>query len=129
MSQMNKQVTRNIDPASAQDLLERVPRACLSFAGDRGPEAWPVVLLWRDGRYLIHFQQSAGCPPAAGQEAVLLVDEGGHYFDLRAIYIRGQVRPAEAPPGAPFKRAWYELVPLKTVAWDYGQMREVSGER
>ena len=29
-----KRVTRDIDPRSAQDLLERVPRACLSFASE-----------------------------------------------------------------------------------------------
>jgi hypothetical protein len=47
-----KRVTRNIDPVYARDLLERVPRACISFACDDGPQAQPVVLLWHDDRYL-----------------------------------------------------------------------------
>jgi hypothetical protein len=59
---------------------------------------------------------------------VLLVDEGIYYFDLRAIYIRGQAQPAEAPVGAPVGLAWFVVVPLKTVAWDYGAMRAVSDE-
>ena len=120
-----KQVTRNIDPSCARDLLERVPRACVSFAYDDGPRAQPVVLVWHDGRSLIGIQEDADSQPSAGCEAVLLVDEGVYFFDLRAIYIRGRVKPAETPGGAPAGRIWFEVVPLKTVAWDYGTLREV----
>lgn len=120
-----KKVTRNIDPASARDLLERVPRACICFAGDQGPQAQPVVMLWREGRYLAGFPGETGRRPGPGQEVVLLIDAGIYYFDLRAIYIRGQAQPAEAPMGAPAGRTWFEVAPLKTVAWDYGMLREV----
>ena len=120
-------VTRDIDPHQAQDLLERVPRACLSFAGQRGPELTPVGLVYRDGCCRVSFPGGAALP-GPGQEVVLLVDEGIYYFDLRAIYIRGQAQPAEAPPGAPSGQAWFEVIPLKTVAWDYGAMREVGDE-
>lgn len=119
-------VTRDIELASAQDLLERAPRACLAHAGDGGPEAAPVTLAWRDGRYLVGV--AAGAAPSPGQEAVLLVDEGVHFFDLRAVYVRGRVRAAAAPPGAPADRTWLELVPDKTTAWDYGTMRVVGDE-
>jgi len=71
----------------------------------------------------------AALQPAIDQEVVLLVDEGVHFFDLRAIYIRGRVKPAEAPNGAPAGRTWFEVIPLKTVAWDYGTLREVKDER
>ena len=81
-----KQVTRNIDPACAQDLLERVPRACLSFACDDGPQAQPIVLLWHDGRYLVSIPEDADRRPSSGQEVVLLIDEGIHFFDLHAIW-------------------------------------------
>ncbi len=124
-----KRVTRNIDPSCARDLLERVPRACLSFASDHGPQAQPIVLVWLDGRYLAGIPLDADPRPSPGQEVVLLVDEGIHFFDLRAIYIRGRVKPAEAPRGAPAdRRTWVEVVPLKTVAWDYGTLREVKDE-
>ncbi len=123
-----KQVTRNIDPASARDLLERVPRACICFAGDHGPQAQPVIMLWFEGRYLVGFPEDAACQPSPGQEAVLLIDEGIYYFDLRAIYIRGQVRPAEVPPNVPSSQIWFEVVAAKTVAWDYGMMRAVKNE-
>ena len=119
-----KRVTRNIDPASAQDLLKRVPRACLCLVCDRGPQAQPVVLVWHDGRYLVGIPQNADRKPGPGQEVVLLIDEGVHFFGLRAIYIRGPVNSAEAPAD----HTWYEVVPLKTVAWDYGTLREVRDE-
>ena len=123
-----KRVTRNIDPGCARDLLERVPRACIAFASDHGPQAQPIVLVWHDGRYLAGIPEDADHRPGSGHEVVLLIDEGVHFFDLRAIYIRGQVKPAEAPGGAPVGRTWFEVVPLKTVAWDYGTLREVRDE-
>jgi hypothetical protein len=123
-----KQVTRNIDLASARDLLERVRRACICFASDQGPQAEPVVMLWHEGRYLAGIPGGAGRQPGSGQEVVLLIDEGIYYYDLRAIYIRGQVKPTEAPRGAPDGCIWFEVVPLKTVAWDYGMLREVRDE-
>ena len=125
-----KRVTRNIDPSSARDLLERVPRTCLCFANDHGPQAQPIVLVWHDGRYLVGLLEEADHQPDSDQEVVLLIDEGVHYFDLRALYIRGQVKQASAPPEAPAADCtWLEVVPLKTVAWDYGTLREVRDER
>ena len=125
-----KQVTRDIDPDSARDLLERVPRACLCFASDHGPQAQPIVLVWQDGRYLVALLEDADHQPGSGQEVVLLIDEGVHFFDLRALYIRGQIKQASAPSEATAANCtWIEVVPLKTVAWDYGMLREVSDER
>jgi hypothetical protein len=125
-----KRVTRNIDPSSARDLLERVPRACLCFAYDHWPQAQPIVLVWHDGRYLVGLLEEADHQPDSDQEVILLIDEGVHYFDLRALYIRGQVKQASAPPEAPAADCtWLEVVPLKTVAWDYGTLREVRDER
>ncbi len=123
-----KRVTRDIDPAAARDLLERVPRACISTSGPRGPLAQPVALLWREGRYFVGIPQSAGLPPAAGQELVLLVDEGMQFYDLRAIYIRGYAQHSAPPPNAPAGHAWIELLPSKTVAWDYGTLHEVDDD-
>ena len=123
-----KRVTRNIDPVYARDLLERVPRACISFACDDGPHAQPIVLMWHDDRYLAGIPENADRRPASGQEVVLLIDEGIHFFDLRAIYIRGQVKLVETPSDAPAEHTWFEVVPLKTVAWDYGTLREVKDE-
>lgn len=124
-----KRVTRNIDPSSVRDLLERVPRACLCFASDHGPQTQPIVLVWHDGRYLVGIPLATDPRPGFGQEVVLLIDEGVYFFDLRALYIRGQVRPAEIPKDTLTNgHTWVEVVPLKTVAWDYGMLREVTDE-
>lgn len=120
-----KQVTRDIDPMYARDLLERAPRASISFASDDGPEAQPVAMLWRNDRYLVGIPVDAG-RPYPGQEVVLLIDEGRYFFDLRAIYIRCQIKPSDVPEGAPADCTWFEAMPLKTVAWDYGKLREVK---
>ena len=121
-----KHMTRDIDPVDAQDLLERVPRACLSFASDHGPHAQPIAFVWREGRYFAGIADTTSLQPTADQEVVLLVDEGVHFFDLRAIYIRGRVKTVEAPNGAPAGYTWFEVIPLKTVAWDYGTLHEVQ---
>ena len=121
-----RQITRNNDPASARDLLDRAPRACLCFASDLGPQLHPITLVWNDGRYLAGVPQGVESLPSSDQEVVLLIDDGVYYFDLRALYIRGHAKPAQAPRGAEAFHRWFEVLPLKTVAWDYGQMREVS---
>jgi deazaflavin-dependent oxidoreductase (nitroreductase family) len=123
-----KRVTRNIDPGRAQDLRERAARACLCFATNHGLQAQPVVLVWQDGRYLAGIPEQTELQPDSGEEVVLLLDEGIHFFDLRALYIRGRLEPAETPRDASSGHTWGEVVPLKTVAWDYGMLREVSDE-
>lgn len=124
-----KRVTRNVDQDSARDLLERVPRACLCFASEQGPQAQPIALVWQDGRYLAGIPPHADCQPGPGHEVVLLIDEGVHFFDLRALYIRGRLEPAETPRDVLGGHTWVEVVPLKTVAWNYGMLREVSDEQ
>ena len=121
-----KHMSRDIDLVEAQDLLERVPRASLAWGNDSGPCALPIGFVWRDGRYLV------GLPAAIGlqvdQEVVLLIDEGVQFFDLRAIYLRGRVRPIDTPANALADRVWFEVIPTKTVAWDYGTLHEVRDE-
>jgi hypothetical protein len=124
----SKRVTRNVDIDRAQDLLERAPRACISFAGNNGPEALPVALVWHEGRYLVGSAQSADRLPRPDQEVVLLVDEGVHWFDLRAVSVRGPAITVEAPAGLAMGQTWFEVVPLTTVAWDYGELRELTDE-
>lgn len=121
-----KRIIRDIDPAGARDLLERVPRACLAFADEHGPQAQPIVLVWQADRYFVGIPEQVSQRPAPGQEVVLLVDEGVYFFDLRAIYVRGEVQPADAPQTAPGGQVWFEVLPTKTVAWDYGTLREVD---
>jgi hypothetical protein len=119
-------ITRNIEPGEALDLLERVPRACVAFARDQGPQAEPVAVTFKNGRYLVGMPSNGATPPAVGEEVVLLIDEGVQFFDLRAIYVRGLVEPLEGAESQSNDLSWFAVGPTKVAAWDYGRMREVE---
>jgi hypothetical protein len=121
-------ITLNIDPVEARDLLERVPRACVAFASDEGPQAEPVTLLVKDDRYLVGMSSTAASHLAAHEEVVLLVDDGFHFFDLRAVYVRGHVHPLGGVEGLAGDFVWFEVQPTRTVAWDYARIRELDDE-
>lgn len=121
-------MTRDVDPDSVRDLLERVPRACISFAGDDGPRAEPVAFIFSEGRYLVGLPPGSSRAPRPGQEVALLVDEGVQWFDLRGICIRGPVERSEPPPNTQGERSWLEVAAERIVAWDYGMLREAAGE-
>ncbi|APB01065.1 hypothetical protein [Nocardia seriolae] len=123
-----KRITRNIDLAEARDLLENVPRACLAFTGEQGPQAEPVTVLFEGDRYLVGIPSSAAGFPAVGDEVVLLVDAGSQFFDLRAVYMRGHVEPMSGIEHLARGFLWYALQPARAVAWDYGRMREAEDE-
>ncbi|MDY6997686.1 MAG: hypothetical protein SW019_13880 [Actinomycetota bacterium] len=122
-----KRVTRDVDPAEAGDLLARVPRACAAFAGDGEPRVEPVTVVLTEDRCLVGIPVGAAAPEADA-EVVLLVDEGAQFFELRAVYLRGHARPAEAPPCPPDGLRWFSIEPTRTAAWDYGRMRYVDDE-
>lgn len=121
-----KRVTLNIDLAKARDLLECVPRACVAFTSDEGPQVEPVTVLFKDDRYLVGMPSSAASPLTLHEEVVLIVDDGVQFFDLRAIYVRGHVRPLGGAEGPEDDFFWFEVQPTRTVAWDYACMREVD---
>jgi hypothetical protein len=114
----------------------------LCFAGQAGPLAQPIAFVFHQGRYLAGINHGddrgdqggawsalpdAEGVPRSGTEAVLLIDEGTLYFDLRAIYVRGLVTATAPPPGAPAGHRWFEVAPETAVAWDYGQLRVAGG--
>jgi hypothetical protein len=123
-----KRITLNIHEVDARDLLARVPRACVAFVTDHGPQAEPVSLLFKDGRYLIGMPSTAASHVTAGEELVLVVDDGVQFFDLRAIYVRGRVKPLPEIESPPSDVIWFEVEPTRTVAWDYARIREVDDE-
>jgi hypothetical protein len=123
-----KRITLNVDPLEVRDLLERVPRACISFASDEGPRVEPVTVLFKDDRYLVGMPSSAASHPTVDEEVVLLIDDGVQFFDLRAIYVRAHVQPLGGVEGLAGDLFWFALQPARTVAWDYARMREVDDE-
>jgi len=100
----------------------------MAFASETGPQAQPIAFLWNSGRYMAGVPENANHRPQPGDEVVFLIDEGLYFFDLRAIYVRGRLKPALAPEDATHGCTWFEVEPIKTVAWDYGMLREARDE-
>ena len=123
-----RRITLNVDLTEVHDLLERVPRACVAFAGEEGPRVEPVTVLCEEDRYLVCMPSGAANRPTAQQEVVLLIDDGVQFFDLRAIYLRGHVCPPGAVQGLTDDFFCFEVQPTRSVAWDYARLREVDDE-
>jgi len=123
-----KGITLNIDPVEARDLLERVPRACVAFTGDEGPQVELVTVLFKDDRYLIGMPSSGASHLTVDEEVVLLVDDGVNFFDLRAIYVRGHFQELGQVEGLAGDFVWVEVQPTRIVAWDYARIREADDE-
>jgi hypothetical protein len=121
-----KQITRAIGVDDVRDLVARMRHAHVAYKDGDGISAIPVSFRYADGRYVIGAPPDAGL--SAGHQIMLLVDEGWYYFELRGVRLRGRVADATAPPGASATLRWFELLPEKAIAWDYGTMRQRDGD-
>lgn len=120
-----KPTTRTATLDDLRDLLEHPPRAYLAFEQSESIAATPVTFRFIDGRYLISVrEESVAALPQLGQAAMLVVDEGWYSLELRGLRVRGRLRDggASSTPEAIGTR-WLELIPERTIAWDYGKMR------
>jgi len=118
-------VTQRVDPVELDDLLERPRRAAIAFSSGGGIEPVPVACLRHAGRLWIGAVREA--LPAAGTpgRAVLLIDDGRYWFELRAVLLRVRLVAApQSPPTASAELAWFEAIPDRMVAWDYAALRE-----
>jgi len=124
-----RRITNAVDPERMRDLLERVPRACIAFNSAGIVEVVPVEFRLQEGRYWIRVSGESGPAPGPDEPVKLLIDEGMYYFDMRGIWIRGRALFSEERPegGSPAVN-WFQLVPEKFVAWDFGAMREVEDQ-
>lgn len=118
-----KQVTRAAALADLGDLLDRVPHASLAFETAAGVEAIPVGFRRIEGQFWVGLPRGEGAP-SAGTHAMLLIDDGVFYFELRGVRVRGILRDTPTPPALSQSLSWLELNPVKINAWDYGSMRE-----
>ncbi len=120
-----RRVTRDVDPSHVRDLLERPPRAALAFAAHGTVELTPVLARCVDGRHLVGVPAAATRAVAEGMEGVLLIDDGFYWFELRGISVRGRLVRVQPPAGSnALATTWYEVVPGRTLAWDYAALRE-----
>lgn len=110
--------TNRIGFEEAADLLES-GRACVSFVVDGRPRVEPAVVRYEGGRFLVGID---GAPPGPdATEVTLVVDEGVHFFDLRAMHVRGT--PARLDPPLDGARTWLAVTPTRVTCWDYGRLR------
>jgi hypothetical protein len=115
-------ITRAATVADLNDLLDRVPHANLAFETPDGIDAMPVGFRHIDGQFWVGVPHGAG-RPAAGTHAMLLIDDGWYYFELRGLRVRGMLRDTPAPPALGQALHWFELESVKVNAWDYGSLR------
>lgn len=115
--------TRNVDIEELRDLLDRPGRAALASVRDGVPVVVPACLRWTENQWRVGVDPSHGRLPAAGDEVVLVVDEGRQFFDLRAAFVRGLGTPTEPMGQTPDELEWIEVAPTMVVGWDYGRMR------
>lgn len=118
------EVTVRVPLKENMDLLRNPARACLGFTSPEGPRIEPAALRYRDDRYLVGLDEHAMVPDE-GAEVVLVVDEGRLFFELRAVYLRGQ--STHVREKSEDGRTWIEVLPTKITSWDYGQMRSDHG--
>jgi len=125
-----RRITNAVDPEKMRDLVERVPRACVAFNNAGIVEAVPVEFRFQGGRYWIGMPGGGSGPvPGPDQPVKLLIDEGMQYFAMRGIWIRGRALFSEGrPEGGSPALSWFQLVPEKFIAWDFGAMREVDDQ-
>jgi hypothetical protein len=118
-----KHVTKRVKPEAVRDLLDRVPRATLAFNDHDAVAALPVAFRFHGGRYWVGLSRSTTAPQPAAP-VTLVIDEGWYWFDLRGIYLRGNIAPAEPPPGGASTLDWFELTPVMVSAWEYATLHE-----
>ena len=120
-----RRITHAVDPEKMRDLLERAPRAGIVFPSAGKVDLVPVEFRLQEGRYWIGLS-GGGSAPGPGEPVKLLVDEGMYYFAMRGIWIRGRASFSEERPEAGSSALkWFQLVPEKSIAWDFGTMRKV----
>jgi hypothetical protein len=121
-----KQITRSVGVDDVRDLLARMHHAHVAWHDGSGVSAIPVSFRFGDEKYWIGVPADAGL--TAGRQAMLVIDEGWYYFELRGVRLRGLLADTAPPPGASTALRWLELRPEKTIAWDYGTMRQRGGD-
>jgi hypothetical protein len=105
-------VTREASEEELRDLVERPPRAHIAYVREGRAEAVPVMARRTADAWLIRAEEEL---PAG--RAMLLIDDGVYYFELRGLRYPGVLMPPA--PGQRFQR----FLPRKAIGWDYGKMR------
>ena len=121
-------VVQRVDPVQLAGVLAPHARAAIAFDRDGAVEALPVRYRRRGEEHLVGIARDAMPEPASFARAVLVLDDGSYWFELRAVTWRGRLVPARAEAvGDPGDLVWHAFVPIGAVAWDYGTLHEEPG--
>jgi hypothetical protein len=118
-------ITQRVDPRALDALVERPPRAAVVFSRNDGVEAVPVAFRRDCEKLWIGMERGVPVGSGAPVPAVVVVDDGRYWFELRAITWRGHLVPASAPPpilGADLR--WFEFLVEGSVSWNYATLHE-----
>jgi hypothetical protein len=116
-------VTRDVQPAALQDLLDHPPRATVAFVEGGAVTLLPVTARYGGGTHRFGL---CGAVDLDGREVVLLRDDGAYWFELRGISVRGVAARDTGPaPDTADGTRWYAVQPRRVLAWDYATIRHV----
>jgi hypothetical protein len=114
-------IIRDVEASAVADLALSPPRAALAATVDDEILVLPVGVTLEDAAdpavspRIVQVPQ--GNPDLAGCDVVVIADDGPEWFRLRSLTVRGTAKP--------MGQCIYRVVPKRTVAWDYGSLREV----
>ena len=118
-------VVQRVDPVQLAGVLAPHARAAIAFDRDGAVEALPVLYRRRGEEHLVGVARDALPEPASFARAVLVLDDGSYWFELRAVTWRGRIDPAPADPAdAAGELVWLAFVPTGAIAWDYGTLHQ-----
>ena len=121
-------VVQRVDPAGLANVLAPRARAAIAFDRDGVVETLPVLYRRRGEEHFVGVARDAMAEPASFARAVLVLDDGSYWFELRAVSWRGRIEPAPAEAaGARDDLMWLAFVPIGAIAWDYGSLHEEPG--
>lgn len=124
-------VIRDVDPQDVADLGTDPPRACLAIIRTGRTCLLPVRARAVEGGYRITVRRE-DASGLDGVQALLVIDDGVAWFELRAVTARGTLStPATATNAAETNAAGQQatetvpflLTPRRVIAWDYGALR------
>jgi hypothetical protein len=114
-------ITRDVEASAVADLALSPPRSALAATVDDEILVLPLAVALENPADPASspriVQVPEGNPDLSGRNVVLIADDGPQWFRLRALTVRGI---AEA-----VAQCTYRVVAKRTVAWDYGSLREV----
>lgn len=117
-------ITQRVDSRALDVLVARPPRAAVVFSRSDGVEAVPVAFRRECGRLWIGMDRSVPVNVETPVPAVVVVDDGRYWFELRAITWRGRLVSATAPAILGVALSWFEFLVESSVAWDYATLHE-----